>query len=415
MEPSKGDEETNKSTNKAKKKDQEGHRSLKSKSRRKRHLTLVWKPAPRLRTKPKKLETTLKPATFTETFQVAGGGPIICVRVLFPPSFSNNFPFFHLCVAGAESFLRKDLNREKKTQLVNQAVQKDSKGSYTFNLECQTVKMLSTKVSMGSKNTPSGTFEQIYESVKHYDVEVVNKGFQTGGYAVLKTTKLEHAWWWFDWLKIIGIYTGKRPGPCKAWRVSVSVSSVWFLVRVRYCKVPSCSWVLTIQESAGAIVVVQRPQHCAYDQAALEQLAEQLRQSLGVSPDEIPPSTPAQEHLVCPLFDLLNQRVPLDVLTMVSLMWMRPCELHCYPPGPHDRQHVHELPNDFGSWQELPQTKRPGDPADHDRRSVSMLSFIVRSDLPVFFCRTRASRTRWRARSPSQASIRLEICHVSTI
>ena len=58
---------------------------------------------------------------------------------------------------------------------------------------------------MGGKNTPPGTFEQIYESVKHYDVEVVNKGFQTGGYAVLKTTKLEHAWWWFDWLKIIGI------------------------------------------------------------------------------------------------------------------------------------------------------------------------------------------------------------------
>ena len=79
---------------------------------------------------------------------------------------------------------------------------------------------------MGGKNTPPGTFEQIYESVKHSDVEVVNKGFQTGGYAVLKTTKLEHAWWWFDWLKIIGIYTGKRPGPCKAWRVSVSVSSV---------------------------------------------------------------------------------------------------------------------------------------------------------------------------------------------
>ena len=50
---------------------------------------------------------------------------------------------------------------------------------------------------------------------------------------------------------------------------------------------------MTIQESAGAIVVVQRPQHCAYDQAALEQLAEQLRQSLGITPDEIPPSTPA--------------------------------------------------------------------------------------------------------------------------
>ena len=50
---------------------------------------------------------------------------------------------------------------------------------------------------------------------------------------------------------------------------------------------------MTIQESAGAIVVVQRPQHCAYDQAALEQLAEQLRQSLGIIPDEIPPSTPA--------------------------------------------------------------------------------------------------------------------------
>ena len=146
---------------------------------------------------------------------------------------------------------------------------------------------------MGGKNTPPGTFEQIYEPVKHYDVEVVNKGFQTGGYAVLKTTKLEHAWWLFDWLKIIGIYTGKKTGPCKAWRVSVSVSSVWFLVRVRYCKVTSCSWVLTIQESAGAIVVVQRPQHCAYDQAALEQLAEQLRQSLGITPDEIPPSTPA--------------------------------------------------------------------------------------------------------------------------
>ena len=68
---------------------------------------------------------------------------------------------------------------------------------------------------MGGKNTPPGTFEQIYESVKHYDVEVVNKGFQTGGYAVLKTTKLEHAWWWFDWLKIIGIYTGKKTGPAR--------------------------------------------------------------------------------------------------------------------------------------------------------------------------------------------------------
>ena len=43
-----------------------------------------------------------------------------------------------------KAFQGKDLNREKKTQLVNQAVQKDSKGSYTFNLECQAVKMLST-------------------------------------------------------------------------------------------------------------------------------------------------------------------------------------------------------------------------------------------------------------------------------
>ena len=127
---------------------------------------------------------------------------------------------------------------------------------------------------------------------------------------------------------------GQKTGPCKAWRVSVSVSSVWFLVRVRYCKVPSCSWVLTIQESAGAIVVVQRPQHCAYDQAALEQLAEQLRQSLGIIPDEIPPSTPAPGTSSVSTLRPANQRVPLDVLTMVSLMWMRmlPCELHCYPP-----------------------------------------------------------------------------------
>ena len=51
---------------------------------------------------------------------------------------------------------------------------------------------------------------------------------------------------------------------------------------------------MTIQESAGAIVVVQRPQHCAYDQAALEQPAEQLRQSLGITPSSVPTLRPAE-------------------------------------------------------------------------------------------------------------------------
>ena len=95
VEPSKGDEETNKSTNKAKKKDQERHRSLKSKSRRKRHLTLVWKPAPRLRTKPKKLETTLKPATFTETFPSCRRRPNhLCPCLVSSKFFPIISPFF---------------------------------------------------------------------------------------------------------------------------------------------------------------------------------------------------------------------------------------------------------------------------------------------------------------------------------
>ena len=43
-----------------------------------------------------------------------------------------------------KAFSGKDLNRDQKTQLVNQAVQKDSKGNYTFDLECQAVKMVSS-------------------------------------------------------------------------------------------------------------------------------------------------------------------------------------------------------------------------------------------------------------------------------
>ena len=93
------------------------------------------------------------------------------------------------------------------------------------------------EVWMGGKNTSPGTFEQLYDYLKHHDVEIYNRGFQQGGFAMLKTTNLDHAWWYFDWLKIMGIYTGRRSGPVKDAFVSVSVSPVMH-VPVSL----SCSW-----------------------------------------------------------------------------------------------------------------------------------------------------------------------------
>ncbi|CAL1155732.1 unnamed protein product [Cladocopium goreaui] len=119
VEPSKGDEETNKSTNKAKKKDQEKAQKLKIEE-------------PQEETPDPGVEASTETADKAkETRDYAKAG-----------YFHRNFS--KLPEEVQKAFQGKDLNREKKTQLVNQAVQKDSKGSYTFNLECQAVKMLST-------------------------------------------------------------------------------------------------------------------------------------------------------------------------------------------------------------------------------------------------------------------------------
>ena len=110
VEPSKVTRKRIKAQTRLRRRTRRRHRSLKSKSRRKRHLTLVWKPAPRLRTEPKKLETTLKPATFTETFPSCRRRPNhLCPCLVSSKSFPKISVLFFciMCVAGAESFPRE--------------------------------------------------------------------------------------------------------------------------------------------------------------------------------------------------------------------------------------------------------------------------------------------------------------------
>ena len=174
-----------------------------------------------------------------------------------------------------------------------------------------------------------------------------------------------------------------------------------------------------MQESAGEIVVVQRPQHCAYDQAALEQLAEQLRRSLGMTPDETSPSTAAPGTASVP---------PL-----------RPSE-PAYPPrrpddGVADVDEDAALHAAFG----LSSQDRTSHSMSMSFLMISVLdrSYLQRSALKIpqtmagdlfpccsslfdltfvtSFFRTGPSRTRSRTRTPSQASIRLENSNVSTI
>ena len=147
MEPSKGDEETNKSTNKAKKKDQEKAQKLKIEELQEETPDPGVEASTETADKAKETRDYAKAGYFHRNFSKLPEEAQTFVSVsCFLQVFSNNFPvFFSFCVGQVQkAFQGKDLNREKKTQLVNQAVQKDSKGSYTFNLECQAVKMLST-------------------------------------------------------------------------------------------------------------------------------------------------------------------------------------------------------------------------------------------------------------------------------
>ena len=147
VEPSKGDEETNKSTNKAKKKDQEKAQKLKIEEPQEETPDPGVEASTETADKAKETRDYAKAGYFHRNFSKLPEEAQTFVSVsCFLQVFSNNFPvFFSFCVWQVQkAFQGKDLNREKKTQLVNQAVQKDSKGSYTFNLECQAVKMLST-------------------------------------------------------------------------------------------------------------------------------------------------------------------------------------------------------------------------------------------------------------------------------
>ena len=147
VEPSKGDEETNKSTNKAKKKDQEKAQKLKIEEPQEETPDPGVEASTETADKTKETRDYAKAGYFHRNFSKLPEEAQSFVSVsCFLQVFSNNFRvFFSFCARQVQkAFQGKDLNREKKTQLVNQAVQKDSKGSYTFNLECQAVKMLST-------------------------------------------------------------------------------------------------------------------------------------------------------------------------------------------------------------------------------------------------------------------------------
>ena len=147
VEPSKGDEETNKSTNKAKKKDQEKAQKLKIEEPQEETPDPGVEASTETADKAKETRDYAKAGYFHRNFsKLPEEAQSFVSASCFLQVFSNNFPvFFPFCVWQVQkAFQGKDLNREKKTQLVNQAVQKDSKGSYTFNLECQAVKMLST-------------------------------------------------------------------------------------------------------------------------------------------------------------------------------------------------------------------------------------------------------------------------------
>ena len=81
---------------------------------------------------------------------------------------------------------------------------------------------------MGGQNAPAGTFEMIYEAWKHGPVEFRNHNFQNGGFAILKTTSLAWAWYYYDQLHVHGIYTGKRKGPCEDSCLSSKISFMSF-------------------------------------------------------------------------------------------------------------------------------------------------------------------------------------------
>ena len=166
VEPSKGDEETNKSTNKAKKKDQEKAQKLKIEEPQEETPDPGVEASTETADKAKETRDYAKAGYFHRNFsKLPEEAQSFVSASCFLQVFSNNFPvFFSFCVGQVQkAFQGKDLNREKKTQLVNQAVQKDSKGSYTFNLDCQAVKMLSTYTEKNQRFPEGCRYAQVFD------------------------------------------------------------------------------------------------------------------------------------------------------------------------------------------------------------------------------------------------------------
>lgn len=74
-------------------------------------------------------------------------------------------------------------------------------------------------VWLGGRGQHVGRWQEIRTALETYPRELYNNGFESGGYALVKTSSLTDAWSLYDWAQTCGLYTGKKEGPCEASRV----------------------------------------------------------------------------------------------------------------------------------------------------------------------------------------------------
>ena len=127
---------------------------------------------------------------------------------------------------------------------------------------------------MGGQNAPAGTFEMIYEAWKHGPVEFRNHNVQNGGFAILKTTSLAWAWYYYDQLHVQGIYTGKRKGPCEDCFLFIKVA---YHFHCFVCHRFLCSY-NAYQEARGSRALTVAPRPGQPELMALQALLQQATQ-----------------------------------------------------------------------------------------------------------------------------------------
>ena len=71
------------------------------------------------------------------------------------------------------------------------------------------------EVWIGGRGQTPERWEALKQQLASYPLQVFDCNFATGGYAVLKSTEQQWAWWAFDWCRSQGLYTGKHNGPCQ--------------------------------------------------------------------------------------------------------------------------------------------------------------------------------------------------------